>query len=120
MPHFTTGYDDDAEIGSSPFMPQIEEEFGAPLWVIHRADLQLTLLRAAESLGVQVKTGHHVDAVDVASEKNHPISAVRRPRYKVNGGSWLEADVVICADGIKSNARRDMMNIYGQTDCGRF
>jgi salicylate hydroxylase len=109
-------YEDDTEIGCSPFMPQVEEEFGAPLWVIHRADLQMTLLRAAESLGVQVKTGHHVDTVDFGSDDSQSICAVRRPRYKVNKGDWLEADVIICADGIKSNTRKEMMDIYGQTN----
>lgn len=78
----------------------------------------MTLLRAAESLGVQVKTGHHVDTVDFGSDDNQSICAVRRPRYKVNKGDWLEADVIICADGIKSNTRKEMMDIYGQTDYG--
>lgn len=113
------GYENDAEIGTSPFMPQVEEEFGAPLWVIHRADLQMALLKAAKSLGVEVKTGHHVDTVDFGSGEAY-ATGTRRPRYKVNRGDWLEADVIICADGIKSNTRKEMMKIHGQTDYGTF
>jgi hypothetical protein len=43
---------------------------------------------------------------------------ITKPRYSVNGGEWLEADVILCADGIKSNIRTDMMKIHGQIDHG--
>lgn len=99
-------------------MPKVEEEFGAPLWVIHRADLQNTLLRAARSLGVDVQTGHHIDAVDFNYDETEEAFPLRRPRYKVNKGDWTEADVIICADGVKSRMRGDMMKLYGQTDQG--
>lgn len=99
-------------------MPRVEEEFGSPLWVAHRADLQTTLLTAARNAGLEVQTGHHVDIVDFGSDGTANICPVRRPRYRVNEGEWLEADVIICADGIKSHIRRDMMKIHGQTDDG--
>ena len=101
-------------------MPQVEEEFGAPLLVVHRADLQMVLLQAARKAGIDVQTSHHVDVVDFGSDGTTDICPVRRPRYKVNDGEWVEADVIICADGIKSRIRRDMMKIHGQTDYGGF
>src|ERR1700729_140558 len=112
-----SGYEDDAEIGTSSFMPQVEMEYGSPLWVAHRADLQTALLKAARTAGIDVQTGHHVDVIDFGTVGVYPA---RRPRYKVNDGEWLEADVIICADGIKSHIRRDMMKIYGQTDDGAY
>jgi salicylate hydroxylase len=112
------GYKDDVEIGTSPFMPQVEQEFGAPLWVVHRADLQEVLLTAARKAGINVRTGHHVDSVDFGSDSSTEIRQLRKPKYKINKGEWLEADVIICADGIKSRIRREMMKIHGQTDNG--
>jgi salicylate hydroxylase len=94
-------------------MPQVEEEFGAPLWVVHRADLQMVLLTASRKAGIDVQTGHHVNAMDFGSDGVADI--LRKPRYQVNEGEWLEADVILCADGIKSHIRRDMMKIHGQT-----
>jgi salicylate hydroxylase len=106
-------YEDDTEIGTSIFMPLVEEKFGAPLWVAHRADLQTALLKAAQKAGIDVQTGHHVDVVDFGTVGVYPV---RRPRYKVNEGEWLDADVIICADGVKSRIRRDMMKAHGKTD----
>ena len=98
-------------------MPRVEEEFGAPLWVVHRADLQMVLLTAARNAGVDVQTGHHVCVVDFG-RGTMGIYPPTKPRYSVNGGEWLEADVILCADGIKSDIRRDMMEIHGQIDHG--
>jgi salicylate hydroxylase len=99
-------------------MPQVEEEFGAPLLVVHRADLQKALLKAARRADIDVQTGHHVDVVDFGSGGIIDVYPVRRPRYKVNEGDWLEADVIICADGIKSHIRREMLKIHGQIEDG--
>jgi salicylate hydroxylase len=99
-------------------MTQVEEEFGAPLWVVHRADLQAVLLAAARKAGIEVLTGHHIDVVDFGSDGATDVCPVRRPRYRINDGEWLEADVIICADGIKSRIRNEMMKIHGQVDAG--
>ena len=112
------GYKDDTEIGTTPFMPRVEQEFGAPLWVVHRADLQMVLLTAARKAGVDIQTGHHVDVVDFGLHGTTGLYPITKPRYSVNGGEWLEADVILCADGIKSNIRTDMMKIHGQIDHG--
>jgi salicylate hydroxylase len=101
-------------------MPQAEEKYGAPLWVVHRADLQTVLLEAARKAGIVVQTGHHVDVVDFGSGGTTGAYPMKRPRYKVNEGVWQEADVIICADGIKSHTRKEMMKIHGQTDAGAY
>jgi len=75
-------------------MPQVEQQFGAPLWVVHRADLQKVLLTAASKAGINVQTGHHVDVVDFGSDGTPDVYPVRRPRYKVNKGEWLDVDVI--------------------------
>lgn len=94
-------------------MPRVEQEFGAPFWVAHRADLRAVLLKAAQKAGVDIQTGHRVDVVDFGTMAGRPM---RRPRYRVNGREWFEADVIICADGINSRIRRDIMNLHGQPD----
>lgn len=114
------GYEDDTEIGTTPFMPQAEELHGAPLWVVHRADLQEVLLAAARKFGIDIRTGHHVEVVDFGSDGTKDIYPIRKPRYIINKGDSFEADVIICADGIKSRIRTDMMKTQGQTDTGMY
>jgi salicylate hydroxylase len=122
-------FEDDTEIGSSSFMPQVEEAYGAPLWVVHRADLQRTLLEYAKELGVNVRTGSHVEEVDfnVQEDEDNLAQAqlVRSPRILLKNrdqaeGKWVEADVIIAADGIRSGTRMAMMKRQGTEDHGGY
>ncbi|KAI1421658.1 putative salicylate hydroxylase [Xylaria sp. FL1777] len=62
---------DDEELGSIPLVPEIQEHFGAPLAVIHRADLQRILLDAAIECGCKILKGHEVVEID---EQFLPVS----------------------------------------------
>lgn len=144
-------YEDDSELGSSPFMcvqtrlpplfrawlsrltravpdsrPNVEEAYGAPLWVVHRADLQLRLLEFAKRIGVTVNTSAHVSEVDfnaIYYEESFMTETIGPPRILIKNrgeaeGRWVEADVVIAADGIRSLARGAMMARHGTVDEG--
>lgn len=77
---------------------QVGKEYGAPLAVVHRGDLQRILLEAANKEGVEIWTNAKVLQVDDTFDA----------RVQLIGGDWIEGDVVVAADGIKSNVRRQM------------
>ncbi|ETS79361.1 hypothetical protein PFICI_09214 [Pestalotiopsis fici W106-1] len=88
-------YANDDELGSVPIMPAVGKEYGAPLFVIHRGDLQRVLLDAAKLRGCRILTSHRVTRIDESFSAH----------VQVNDSEWLEGDLVIAADGIKSAIR---------------
>lgn len=66
----------------------VEEELGAPLYQIHRADLHDVLLAKAKSLGVKLIMGAVVTEFNDAG-----------PSVKLVDGTVYCADVVVAADG---------------------
>ncbi|KAI0526403.1 putative salicylate hydroxylase [Xylaria bambusicola] len=107
---------DDEELGSVPLVPDIEENFGAPLAVIHRADLQRILLDAAIDCGCKILEDHEVVDID---KKFLPLtpSSVRRLLVRSRGvKTWMSADVILAADGMNSIVRRKMAIASGHDD----
>ncbi|KAI9154786.1 Salicylate hydroxylase [Paramyrothecium foliicola] len=101
-------YDSDEEIGSAPLMPTLGDTYGAPMGVIHRADLQRILLRAARMNGCKILTSHVVIAVD---EHFHPRVQVRNK--VTTEDQWFSGDAIIAADGIRSTVRREIAKSLG-------
>jgi salicylate hydroxylase len=99
-------YADDAVLGTAPLMPQVGEKFGAPLAVVHRGELQRVLLEEVVRRGIEVRTGTKVVSVDEGFEA----------RVKTEEGEWLEGDVVVAADGIKSGVREQIARRHGVRD----
>ncbi|EWC44383.1 hypothetical protein DRE_01209 [Drechslerella stenobrocha 248] len=99
-------WDDDAEIGSARLMPGVGKKYNAPLMVVHRADLQRTLLNRARALGVVLRTSAPVTA----------IAEDFSPRVQLSSGEWISGDVVIAADGIKSFTRQEIAKKRGYHD----
>jgi salicylate hydroxylase len=98
-------YADDSELAQVP-MANVEEIHGAPIWVAHRADLQSVLKKGAEDAGVQIKTSSYVEDINFLNGL-----------IKIKGSSeWLQADVVIAADGIKSIVRKKMLAFHCAVD----
>lgn len=85
---------------------QIGEKYNAPLFVIHRGDLQRILLQGvfAEKLDVRLK------------QKVIKADPEFKARIQVDSGEWLEGDVVIAADGIRSRIRHQMALHHGVKD----
>ncbi|TGE00847.1 FAD-dependent oxidoreductase [Methylobacterium nonmethylotrophicum] len=88
-------------IGEIALGEAMRERFGAPYWVVHRADLQTILLDAARSRpGIRLTIGRAVTAVQ---ESRVGVTLT----LASDGGrtETLEADLVIAADGVRSALR---------------
>ncbi|WP_230532467.1 FAD-dependent oxidoreductase [Microvirga roseola] len=82
----------------------MQERFGAPYWVVHRADLQTILLDAVRSeASIRLVIGRTVE--EVRSAPNHAALA-----WVSAGGARenFSADAVIGADGVWSKVRRSL------------
>ncbi|CAF3770655.1 unnamed protein product [Rotaria sp. Silwood1] len=98
-------YDNDNELARVS-MTRVEETHGAPIWIAHRADLQRVLIKGAEDYGARIQTGSFIDDIDFENA-----------RIKIKGCSqWLQSDVVIAADGVKSTIRKKLLALHGQVD----
>lgn len=89
------------EVVQIPLGPAIERRFGAPYWVVHRADLQAALLKAV-SVRPEIALRLGMQLGDLT---------VRSDRIAVNGqGAGGETNdqgmALIGADGVWSNVRR--------------
>lgn len=72
----------------------IVETHGAPYYLVHRADLHAALLEAAQKAGVEILNNKRVVSYDFEA-----------PSATTQEDEVFAADLVICADGIKSIAR---------------
>lgn len=74
---------------------QVEKTYGAPYYFLHRADLVDVLVEAvAKNKAVRLRMDSQVDDYDFEV-----------PAVTLSTGERISADLVICADGIKSAAR---------------
>ncbi|KAI0486771.1 putative salicylate hydroxylase [Xylaria cf. heliscus] len=125
-------WEDDEELGSVPLVPEIEDHFGAPLAVIHRADLQRVLLDAAVACGCKILKDHEVVDID---QQFLPyvilLFTSNRLRYRIvvyialhrfkpcllnerlTLSTWISGDLVLAADGMNSVVRRRMAAASG-------
>lgn len=88
-------------IGSVALGAFVRERFGAPFWVVHRADLQSVLLDAVRSeASVRILMGRTVEAV---VQKR---SAVTLTLSTASGQTEPAFDAVVGADGVWSDMRR--------------
>ncbi|KAL2859670.1 hypothetical protein BJX68DRAFT_252491 [Aspergillus pseudodeflectus] len=99
-------YEDNAELGSAPLMPQVGEEYNAPLCVIHRDDLQSILLTAVRTANIDLR----LNARGVAADSQFSGTVC------LASGERLSADVVIAAGGIKSHLRHQIATAHGHID----
>ncbi|KAH0360266.1 FAD/NAD(P)-binding domain-containing protein, partial [Aureobasidium melanogenum] len=85
---------------------EVAEIYKAPLGVIHRGDLQVTLLNFAQEQGCDIRTNSKVVKCDDNFEA----------RVQLKDGSWIEGDLVVAADGIKSDLRRQIAAFHKHKD----
>ncbi|KAI5866082.1 putative monooxygenase [Durotheca rogersii] len=76
------------------FQDKILQRYGAPFWDLHRADLQIAMVRRARSLGVDIHLD--TDVVDVDFQ---------RATVTIQTGSILHGDLILGADGLWSRTR---------------
>jgi salicylate hydroxylase len=73
---------------------KMQEMYGAPFCDVHRADLQLSLVEKAKSLGVDFRLGEKVVAIDF-----------ERSVVTSESGREFHGDLVVGADGLWSRCR---------------
>jgi len=78
------------------FNTQMRQKYNAPFLDLHRVDLQRALVQRAEELGVVVKLGERVDAVEL--EDRTEITCVP-------SGHKASCDLIVAADGLWSRCR---------------
>ena len=84
-------------------------------------------MQGAQSTGVvQLHLGHLITRYDFdncrfaatagpPSDRKDPNSANNKVDTDLD---WIQADVLLCADGVKSKAREAMMAVHGEVDEG--
>lgn len=82
-------------ISLTKLSPEFRSKYGAPYYVIHRADLQLAMYERALELGVEVKVNAGVEFFFAESAK-----------IMLENGELHFADLIVAADGVKSQARK--------------
>lgn len=78
----------------------LEEQYGAPYLVAHRADLHTILVERARELGVRLINGVVAQAVETDPETGRATTICEEHRF--------ESDVVIAADGLQSVLRKQI------------
>lgn len=114
----------------------IQKEHDTPFLVVHRSDLQKSIIDRCHDYPdtIKFKLDHTVVQVQYGEATGDRTRfLIRRAASNDTGGHgiengnskdaekeevWFEADVVIGADGIRSVARRDMLKLHGEDDHG--
>ena len=92
------------EIGQIALGPFMREHFGAPYWVVHRADLQTILLDAVRSMPrIRLVTGRLAELA--GEDPGHAALALATARGARETAAF---DAVIGADGVWSKVRRGL------------
>lgn len=94
-----------AEIARVPLGASAAERFGAPYWVIHRADLQAALLEAVRG-NPDIALNFGCEVVDFAAHAHGVTILARRDRAIDNE----RGIALICADGLWSPLRKVLGN----------
>jgi salicylate hydroxylase len=87
-------WQDGRPIGHTNLVPDFQDTYNAPYYVIHRADFHMSLHQLALQLGVEVIVDSKVNSYD------DETATVRTTK-----GAEFTADLLVAADGVKSAAR---------------
>ena len=87
-------YENGQILNATPLDPEMTDKYGFPYLLIHRADYLKILYDLAIEFGVEIKTNSRVLKVD---EKTKTVT--------LKNGDKYTGDLIIGADGIKSNVR---------------
>lgn len=87
-------WSDGEPIGFTRLIPDFRINFGAPYYVIHRADFHFALRRLAVSQGVEIVTNTKVEHYDA-----------NQTSVQSSDGRTFTGHLIVAADGVKSKAR---------------
>ncbi len=88
------------KVFSIPIAQEARKRYGAPYFHVHRADLIEILKRAAENAGVTIRLGARVSAY---------VRDADGLRVGLDTGAIIPCDLLVGADGMRSNVRRQML-----------
>ncbi|KAF8245522.1 FAD/NAD(P)-binding domain-containing protein [Wilcoxina mikolae CBS 423.85] len=92
-------YSDGKILSEQPFIPMVQDTYGAPYCNVHRADYHNLLVDKCRSLDVTVLLDSHVHTADLSA-----------PSITLLNGTTLTSDLIIGADGLKSKLRALLLN----------
>lgn len=92
------------------YSSEIEGLYKAPIWCLHRSDLQLAMAERAKELGAVVRLGCKVTGVD-AGEERRQNEQVAGMSVSLEGGEVVRGDIVLAADGVWSQTRQELIGI---------
>ncbi|KAK9466115.1 hypothetical protein V1512DRAFT_271501 [Lipomyces arxii] len=87
-------YDTGAVLGPAILNPYVEQQYGSPYWLVHRADYHRALHEVAVECGVNIHINKRIISVDQ-----------NIPSVTSHDGTVFFGDVIIAADGLKSVIR---------------
>ena len=90
------------------YSDEIEKQYNASLWCLHRSDLQLAMAERAKELGVVMRLGCKVIGVD-ADQKRSRDEEIGGVSVTLEGGEVLRGDIVLSADGVWSQMREKLI-----------
>lgn len=101
----------DEILTSVSYADYMEQNYGYPFMTVHRAALQKCLKVGAESSGVvKLHLGNFITQYDFDNTRFQVADReTKEPQ-------WIQADVILAADGVKSKAREAMMARTGEKD----
>ncbi|KAF1975537.1 FAD/NAD(P)-binding domain-containing protein [Bimuria novae-zelandiae CBS 107.79] len=96
-------------ISLTKLRPDFQKRYGAPYYVIHRVNLQFAMYELALGLGVKVRVNAGVKVYHLESAS-----------VELENGEIHDADLVVAADGVKSEARKAVLGGEDQpaVQCG--
>ncbi|WOO85389.1 FAD-dependent monooxygenase OpS4 [Vanrija pseudolonga] len=111
----------DEVLTATNYSDYMRQEYGHPFITVHRSALQKSLVRGALDTG---RVTLHLDQVISEYDFENTRLLVRDDEvdldedgYPVEGELvWIDADLIICADGIKSKARAALLEQQGIKD----
>ncbi|KAJ6471876.1 salicylate hydroxylase [Mycena sanguinolenta] len=94
-------------------LSHVAERYGQPHRVAHRAALANALYEGCKAASPAI-TLHFSTSIVAVDFSHHRIQI--RLRAEEGEGHWVDADVILGADGVKSVVRRCMLALHGEED----
>lgn len=91
-------------IGLTKLVPNFEQQFDAPYWVVHRAHLHEALVNRAQAVGATLHVNKRVTDIDFD-----------KSTVTTHDGTVYSSDLILGCDGLKSVTRKHFL---GEADLG--
>ncbi|KAM0746746.1 FAD/NAD(P)-binding domain-containing protein [Meredithblackwellia eburnea MCA 4105] len=98
---------------SSVNFDDIARDYKYPFYTVHRAALQRAIVGGCKATGlVDLQLGKSIAEVDFENTRIR-VKPSKQPEAE---GEWIQGDVILAADGVKSVTRSLMLKVHGEDD----